>query len=228
MEENKMAKRVALVTGGSRGIGKAVCEKFEAMGYDVVAPTRAELDLSSSVSVERFLELHEKDVYDVIVNNAGINDVNDIENVTDDEIERAMSINLVTPLKLLRKFVPAMKERQYGRIVNIGSIWSIVSKRGRVVYSMTKHGIHGITKTLAVELAEYNILVNTVCPGFTLTELTYKNNTAEQIKRIEQDIPIGRMAQPDEIADAIAYLADERNTYLTGQLIAVDGGFTSK
>lgn len=228
MEENKMAKRVALVTGGSRGIGKAVCEKFEAMGYDVVAPTRAELDLSSSVSVERFLELHEKDVYDVIVNNAGINDVNDIENVTDDEIERAMSINLVTPLKLLRKFVPAMKERQYGRIINIGSIWSIVSKRGRVVYSMTKHGIHGITKTLAVELAEYNILVNTVCPGFTLTELTYKNNTTEQIKRIEQDIPIGRMAQPDEIADAIAYLADERNTYLTGQLIAVDGGFTSK
>lgn len=228
MEENKMAKRVALVTGGSRGIGKAVCEKFEAMGYDVVAPTRVELDLSSSVSVERFLELHEKDVYDVIVNNAGINDVNDIENVTDDEIERAMSINLVTPLKLLRKFVPAMKERQYGRIVNIGSIWSIVSKRGRVVYSMTKHGIHGITKTLAVELAEYNILVNTVCPGFTLTELTYKNNTAEQIKRIEQDIPIGRMAQPDEIAAAIAYLADERNTYLTGQLIAVDGGFTSK
>lgn len=223
-----MAKRVALVTGGSRGIGKAVCEKFEAMGYDVVAPTRAELDLSSSGSVERFLELHEKDVYDVIVNNAGINDVNDIENVTDDEIERAMSINLVTPLKLLRKFVPAMKERQYGRIVNIGSIWSIVSKRGRVVYSMTKHGIHGITKTLAVELAEYNILVNTVCPGFTLTELTYKNNTAEQIKRIEQDIPIGRMAQPDEIADVIAYLADERNTYLTGQLIAVDGGFTSK
>lgn len=223
-----MAKRVALVTGGSRGIGKAVCEKFEAMGYDVVAPTRAELDLSSSVSVERFLELHEKDVYDVIVNNAGINDVNDIENVTDDEIERAMSINLVTPLKLLRKFVPAMKERRYGRIVNIGSIWGIVSKRGRVVYSMTKHGIHGITKTLAVELAEYNILVNTVCPGFTLTELTYKNNTAEQIKRIEQDIPIGRMAQPDEIADAIAYLADERNTYLTGQLIAVDGGFTSK
>lgn len=223
-----MAKRVALVTGGSRGIGKAVCEKFEAMGYDVVAPTRAELDLSSSGSVERFLELHEKDVYDVIVNNAGINDVNDIENVTDDEIERAMSINLVTPLKLLRKFVPAMKERQYGRIVNIGSIWSIVSKRGRVVYSMTKHGIHGITKTLAVELAEYNILVNTVCPGFTLTELTYKNNKAEQIKRIEQDIPIGRMAQPDEIADAIAYLADERNTYLTGQLIAVDGGFTSK
>ena len=148
--------------------------------------------------------------------------------VTDEEIERAMQINLVSPLKILRKFVPAMKEKRYGRIVNIGSIWGIVSKRGRVVYSMTKHGIHGITKTLAVELAEYNILVNTICPGYTLTELTYKNNSEEQIRNIEKDIPIQRMARPDEIADAIIYFAQDRNSYITGQLIAVDGGFTSK
>lgn len=223
-----MVKRVALVTGGSRGIGKAACEKLEALGYVVVAPTRQELDLSSAVSVEAFLELHRNDVFDVIINNAGINDINDIEMVTDDEIERAMQINLVSPLKILRAFVPAMKERRYGRIVNIGSIWGIVSKRGRVVYSMTKHGIHGITKTLAVELAEYNILVNTICPGFTLTELTYKNNSPEQIKNIERDIPIQRMAQPAEMADAIIYFVEDRNTYITGQLIAVDGGFTSK
>ena len=223
-----MVKRVALVTGGSSGIGKAACEKLEALGYVVVAPTRQELDLSSAVSVEAFLELHRNDVFDVIINNAGINDINDIEMVTDDEIERAMQINLVSPLKILRAFVPAMKERRYGRIVNIGSIWGIVSKRGRVVYSMTKHGIHGITKTLAVELAEYNILVNTICPGFTLTELTYKNNSPEQIKNIERDIPIQRMAQPAEMADAIIYFVEDRNTYITGQLIAVDGGFTSK
>ena len=172
--------------------------------------------------------MHKNDVYDVIINNAGINDINDIEMVTDEEIERAMQINLVSPLKILRKFVPAMKEKRYGRIVNIGSIWGIVSKRGRVVYSMTKHGIHGITKTLAVELAEYNILVNTICPGYTLTELTYKNNSEEQIRNIEKDIPIQRMARPDEIADAIIYFAQDRNTYITGQLIAVDGGFTSK
>lgn len=223
-----MAKRVALVTGGSRGIGKTVCEKLKALGYTVVAPARQELDLSSVTSVEAFLESHKNDVYDVIINNAGINDINDIELVTDDEIERALQINLVSPLKILRKFIPAMKERHYGRIVNIGSIWGIVSKRGRVVYSMTKHGIHGITKTLAVELAEYNILVNTVCPGYTLTELTYKNNSEEEIKNIERDIPIQRMARPDEIADAIIYFAEDRNTYITGQLIAVDGGFTSK
>lgn len=223
-----MVSRVALVTGGSRGIGKAVCEKLEGLGYVVVAPTRQELDLSSTVSVEAFLELHRNDVYDVIINNAGINDVHDIEKVTDDEIEQAMQINLVSPLRILRKFVPAMKERRYGRIVNISSIWGIVSKRGRVVYSMTKHGIHGITKTMAVELAEYNILVNTICPGFTLTELTYKNNSKEQIKQIESDIPIQRMAQPSEIADAIVFFAEDKNTYIIGQLIAVDGGFTSK
>ena len=221
-------KRIALVTGGSKGIGKAVCEKLEALGYVVAAPAHCELDLSSFESVKAFLELHKNDVYDVIINNAGINDINDIEMVTDEEIERAMQINLVSPLKILRKFVPAMKEKRYGRIVNIGSIWGIVSKRGRVVYSMTKHGIHGITKTLAVELAEYNILVNTICPGYTLTELTYKNNSEEQIRNIEKDIPIQRMARPDEIADAIIYFAQDRNTYITGQLIAVDGGFTSK
>ena len=104
----------------------------------------------------------------------------------------------------------------------------LVSKRGRTVYSASKHGIHGLTKTLAVELAEHNILVNTVCPGFTLTELTRKNNTPEQIKEISLEIPMQRMAQPEEIASAICYLVSEQNTYLTGQLIAVDGGYTSR
>lgn len=223
-----MSQRKAFITGGSRGIGKKIAEQLEKEGYEVYAPTRKELDLSDISSVERFVSEHATDIYDVIVNNAGINDINDIENVTDDEIERAMQINLISPMKLLRAFVPGMKSRKYGRVVNIGSIWGIVSKRGRVVYSTTKHGIHGLTKTLAVELAEYNILVNTVCPGFTLTELTRKNNTLEQIEAISQEIPMKRMAEPEEIADAVCYLVSERNTYLTGQLIAVDGGYTSR
>lgn len=220
--------RKVLVTGGSRGIGKAIAEQLQKDNYDVYTPSRTELDLSSETSLENFLRLHAADHYDVIINNAGINDINDIDKITDDEIDRTMKINLISPLKLLRAFVPAMKEYGYGRIVNISSIWGIVSKRGRVVYSASKHGIHGITKTLAVELAEYNILVNTVCPGFTLTELTYKNNTNEQIATISKDIPIGRMAKPCEIASAVCYLVSEKNTYITGQLIAVDGGFTSK
>lgn len=221
-------KRKALVTGASRGIGKAIAIQLIAEGYDVVTPTHSELDLLSDSSISTFIEKHKFEKYDVIINNAGINDIHNIDEITDDEIERTMKINLIAPLKILRAFVPAMKQQHYGKIVNIGSIWGVVSKKGRVTYSASKHGIHGITKTLAVELAENNILVNTVCPGFTLTELTYKNNTQEQIDTISKDIPMGRMAQPSEIADAVCYLVSERNTYITGQLIAVDGGYTSK
>ncbi|MCD7746087.1 MAG: SDR family oxidoreductase [Lachnospiraceae bacterium] len=220
--------RKALVTGGSRGIGKAIATQLRQEGYEVFTPTRQELNLLSAESIDQYVRENRGITFDVIVNDAGINDINDIDQITDDEIERAMKTNLIAPMKLLRGFVPAMKENHYGRIVNIGSIWSVVSKRGRVVYSATKHGIHGITKTLAVELAEYNILVNTVCPGFTLTELTSKNNTPEQIEEISKEIPMGRMAQPEEIANAVCYLVSESNTYLTGQLIAVDGGYTSK
>lgn len=223
-----MENRKAFVTGGSRGIGKEIVNQLKDVGYIVYAPTRDELDLSSETSVEKFLHNHKDEHYDIIVNNAGINDINNIERITDDEIERTMQVNLISPMKLLRTFIPSMKVNHYGKIVNIGSIWGVVSKRGRVVYSATKHGIHGVTKTLAVELAEYNILVNTVCPGFTLTELTKKNNSPDQIDAISKMIPMKRMAEPSEIADVVCYLTSERNTYLTGQLITVDGGYTSQ
>ena len=137
-----------------------------------------------------------------------------------------MNINLIAPILLLKGFTPKMKEQRYGRIVNIGSIWSVVSKEGRCTYSASKNGIHGVTNTLAVELAPYNILVNTVCPGFTLTELTYKNNTEEQINSISEQIPMKRMAKPDEIAKVVYFLSCKDNTYLTGQKIVVDGGYT--
>lgn len=226
--EQKMIKRTALVTGGSRGIGKAIVQKLKSEGYEVYAPCRIEMDLSLPESVEKYCASVRDIYFDVIVNNAGINDINDIEKITDEELNGMMEVNLKSPIRLLRALTPKMKEKHYGRIVNIGSIWSMVSKRGRTVYSVTKHGIHGLTKTLAVELAEYNILVNTVCPGFTLTELTKKNNTLEQISEISREIPLTRMAEPEEIANVVCYLVSEQNTYLTGQIIAVDGGYTSR
>lgn len=220
--------RKVLITGGSRGIGKAIAAKFQAQGYEVIAPARAELDLSDSKSIEAYIKKHQGEFFDVIVNNAGCNDINRIENITDSEMETMISVNLIAPIRISRGFVPMMKKNHYGRIVNIGSIWAVVSKAGRCVYSATKNGLHGVTNTLAVELAEDNILVNTVCPGFTLTELTRKNNTEDEISKISEDIPLKRMAQPEEIAEVVYFLGSEQNTYLTGQKIAVDGGFSVK
>lgn len=220
--------RKVLITGGSRGIGKAIVQKFKDHGYEVFSPSRQELNLLDPNSIENYVQLHKSDGFDVIVNNAGINDINDIDMITDDEIERMIATNLVAPIKLLRGLIGEMKNKQYGRIVNIASIWAVVSKGGRCVYSATKNGVHGITNTLAVELAEENILVNTVCPGFTLTKLTAKNNTPEEIATISADIPMKRMAQPEEIAEVVYFLCSEKNTYMTGQKIVVDGGFTEK
>lgn len=217
-----------LITGASRGIGKAIKERYVNSGYIVIAPTRKELDLSDEKSLNKFIENNKDIKIDIIINNAGINEINFIENITDDEIDKMITVNLIAPMKLIRNFVPKMKMNRFGRIINIGSIWAVVSKEGRCVYSATKNGIHGVTNTLAVELAPYNILVNTVCPGFTLTELTKKNNTEEQIKNIVKDIPLGRMAEPEEIAEVVYFLGTEKNTYLTGQKITVDGGFTER
>ena len=220
--------RKVLITGAARGIGKAIAQTFEENGYEVVAPTRQELDLKSAESIEKYIEAHKNEYFDVIVNNAGCNDINEITEITDEEIDSMMTVNLIAPIKLLRGFTGAMKEHRYGRIVNIASIWAIVSKSGRCVYSATKNGIHGVTNTLAVELAEYNILVNTVCPGFTLTEMTKKNNTEAEVAVISADIPMKRMAEPSEIAEVVYFLGSDKNTYLTGQKIAVDGGYTER
>lgn len=218
----------ALITGASRGIGMATAQKFLSQGYEVFQPTRGDLDLNNSSSISKYINDNRGITFDVIINNAGCNDINLIENITDAEIASMINVNLIAPMKLIRGFVGGMKAQKYGRIINIGSIWAAVSKTGRCVYSATKNGIHGITNTLAVELAPDNILVNTVCPGFTLTELTSKNNTPCQIERIAGEIPIERLANPEEIAEIVYFLASDKNTYLTGQKVIVDGGFTAK
>ena len=217
-----------LITGASRGIGKCIKEKFLKEGYDVFCPTREELDLSNEESVNKFIEKYSNEKIDIIINNAGINEINLIEDIKDEEINNMFAVNLVTPIKIIRTFAKGMKERKFGRIINISSIWGVISKEGRCVYSATKNGIHGVTNTLAIELAPYNILVNTICPGFTLTNLTKKNNTKEQIEEISKEIPLKRMAYPEEIADAVYYLGCSNNTYITGQKLIIDGGYSSK
>jgi 3-oxoacyl-[acyl-carrier protein] reductase len=120
-----------------------------------------------------------------------------------------------------------MNENGFGRIVNITSIWSVISRPGRTLYSLTKWGIVGLTKTLSTELADKNILVNSVAPGFTKTELTESTNTLEERNTIKSLIPVRRFADPIEIANLVLFLSSDLNTYITGQNIVIDGGYTN-
>jgi 3-oxoacyl-[acyl-carrier protein] reductase len=221
-----MAKKV-FISGASRGIGLAVAEKYSKEGYDIVSPSRSEMDLSSVESIENYF-LRTRLSVDCIVNNAGINPLSDIENISDKDLLETMQVNLIAPALIARALAGSMKVQKYGRIVNISSIWGIVSKEKRTVYSMTKNGIHGLTNTLAVELGAYNVLVNTVCPGFTNTELTQKNVSSTEAAKLCENIPLKRFAEPEEIASVVFFLGSDQNTYITGQKIAVDGGFVVK
>lgn len=220
-----MRKFNALVTGASRGIGAAIAQKMRNTGINVLTPSRKQLDLSLNKSIDQFLRTTDVPI-DILVNNAGINMIAVCAAVSDQNIEDTIQVNLVAPVRLIRGIVPRMIQNRYGRIVNISSIWSLVSKPGRLTYSASKAGLNSITKTLAIELASCNILVNAVAPGFTNTELTKINNTKDQIEEIIKLIPLGRIAEPEEIAEVVYFLCSEANTYITGQVIFADGGFS--
>ena len=213
-----------LVTGSSRGIGKAVRDLYLSKRYDVTAPGRKELDLETLDSVKEFV--HDNPDFDIVINNAGINDIMNIDNLNEESVRSMMTVNLTSPLTLIGGLASGMKSRRFGRIVNIGSILGTVSSPGRAVYAATKSGIHGVSKTLSAELAPWNILVNTVSPGYTLTDLTIKNNSEEQLNIIRKRIPLGRLAEPKEIAEVVFFFGNEKNTYVTGQEILVDGGYS--
>lgn len=220
-----MNGRTALITGASRGIGCAVAHLFREQGAIIIAPTRLELDLTNNDSIDSFCSQLDQPV-DIIVNNAGINPLGAADEFSDAELSETLQVNLVAPMRLIRALSPEMALRGYGRIVNISSIWSGVAKPRRFVYATTKAGINGMTRALAVELASSGVLVNAVAPGFTNTELTQRNNSAEAICSIASAIPLGRLAEPEEIARVVAFLCSHDNSYLTGQTVFVDGGFT--
>jgi 3-oxoacyl-[acyl-carrier protein] reductase len=220
-----MRGRTALVTGGSRGIGRAVVARFELLGARVLAPTHAELDLADAAAVEAYAAALDEPV-DVLVNNAGINPLAGIDELTDDDLEETLAVNLTAPLRLCRALAPRMAARGYGRIVNVSSVWTVVGKARRLPYTVSKTGLNGLTRSLAVELAPRGVLVNAVAPGIVATELTRQNNTPEQIAALVEQIPLGRLAEADELAEVIAFLCSERNSYITGQVLVCDGGLS--
>ena len=220
--------RTALVTGGARGIGAAIVAELARRGVRVLAPTRQELDLADPASVEAYIVRQKEtgEPIDILVNNAGINFINPIEKISQEMWLQTFQVNLHSPFRLTQAFAPGMQDRNWGRIINISSVFSTVTKEHRAVYSTVKSGLNGLTRTLAVELGPSNVLVNSVGPGYVETELTRQNNSPEAIERIRGTIPLRRLAQPSEIANFVAFLCSNDNTYITGQLLLIDGGFT--
>lgn len=243
--------KTALVTGATRGIGKAIADTLWTSGADVYltgtkqeeidrlnAEVKAQgierkhylcVDLSSDYSLSKFLlELEKIPQIDICVNNAGINIVREFTEVPFEEFMKVQQINVFGPRRILNVVVPKMKIQKYGRIVNIASIWSVINRPGRSSYGISKNAIHGLTKALSIELAADNIMVNSVSPGFTMTELTKNTNTPEQLVELGNKVAARRLADPQEQANVVAFLCSEQNSYMTGQNLVVDGGYTNE
>lgn len=218
--------RTALVTGGSRGIGQATVEVLSRDGWRVLAPSRMEMDLESVDSIHAWCDRHSRERIDALVNNAGINELRGIHELDDAAWQRMQQINLQAPMMLMRALVPSMVSRGWGRVVNIASIWSHVAKDRRAGYSAMKAGLVGLTRVVALEAAGKSVLVNAISPGYTATELTERNNSEMELREISSRIPMQRLAKPQEIAEVVSWLVSERNSYITGQCIPVDGGYT--
>jgi len=218
--------RIALITGASRGIGRAIAEAFQTAGWELLTPSREELDLASPESVLSYCERAKEQEIQALVNNAGINIIQPLSAIGEEDWQKMFQINVTAPRQLIQAVTPGMRRKKHGRIVNISSIFGVVSRQHRASYSVTKAAINALTRTAAIELGPDQILVNSVCPGYVETELTHQNNSPEQLRNICEAIPLGRLAQPREIASVVRFLCSEENSYLTGQNILIDGGFT--
>jgi len=218
------SNKTILVTGGTGGIGSAVAALFDQFKGNVIVTNSKLADFKSNESIIRLLE--ELPDIDIWVNCAGINTIDELHDIKDEDFDDIMQVNVKAPFLISKHVSKHMKKQKSGKIVNIASIWGDKTISKRLSYTTSKSALIGMTKTLAVELAKYNIQVNTVSPGFTNTKLTNGILSKKQIKELVSNVPMGRMADPSEIARIVMFLCSNQNTYITGQNIIVDGGFS--
>ncbi len=239
--------KVALITGATRGIGKQIAIKLAKEGYDIainyrkeneeLANAKAEIeknnvkcltvqgDVSNFGDTKRFVDevINEFGVIDVLVNNAGITKDMLILRMQKEDFESVINVNLTGTFNVTKNVVPYMMKKRCGRIINISSVVGISGNAGQTNYSASKAGIIGFTKSLAKEVASRNILVNAVAPGFIETDMT--SVLKDDVKaEIAKNIPLKRMGTAEDVANVVKFLASEDSSYITGQVINVDGG----
>ncbi|MGD0331022.1 MAG: SDR family oxidoreductase [Dehalococcoidia bacterium] len=242
--------KVVLITGATHGIGKQLAHDFGKLGAELILTgTRPDeikelnenlirnnrknikyycADFLSEDSLFNLThELRKFSKIDVCINNSGINRIDYIYDTSLTDWSDIINVNLKAPFVICREVSQIMKKNGYGKIINIASIFGVISREKRSIYSSTKSGLIGLTRAAAIDLAPYNILVNCVSPGFVLTDLTKKTLSETEIKDLVKRIPMGRLATPEDISKVILFLSSELNTYISGQNIIVDGGYVN-
>ena len=240
--------RAALVTGGSKGLGKAMARGFSAAGADVLISSRHQDELEHTAAeisketggrvawavsdqtrrsnadelvqavIQKFGRL------DILVNNAGSNTPQPIDQITDESWDRIVELNLSSCMALSRAAVPHMKQHGWGRIIHISSIMGLASKAGRDSYSATKAALIGLARAMALDLGRHGITVNCIAPGPFLTDLPGKMLSAEEKKGFADRTAVGRWGEPNELAGPALLLASDAGSYVTGTCLVVDGG----
>ncbi len=245
--ESGVLPKAALVTGGARGIGRAVCLELASRGYDVAVNCASNVESATDVA-ERCQEMGVRAVaikadvgdhaeakrlveetvdtlgsLDVLVNNAGITRDNLLVRMTEEEFSEVIRVNLEGTFNCMRHAGKVMMKQRRGSIVNISSVAGVIGNAGQVNYSASKAGIIGMTKSAARELAKRGIRVNAVAPGFIDTDMT-KAMPDKAREEMEQLMLLGRLGDPADVAKAVAFLAGDEASYITGQVLCVDGG----
>lgn len=220
-----MNQKTVLITGASRGIGLRIKNRFSSSDWTVLSPSRRELDLSDRDSVTKYLDSLKSPI-DILINNAGENPIHLFSEIDLKVWDQVQQVNLTSPFMLIQRFAPAMAARNFGRIVNISSIYSSQARTGRAAYCASKAALDALTRAAAIEYSAHGVLVNSVCPGFIDTDLTRKNNSMPQIEKLLERVPVGHLGESDSVAELVYFLVSEKNTFISGQCIQIDGGFS--
>tara|TARA_B110000881_G_scaffold110776_1_gene97223 strand:+ start:84 stop:797 length:714 start_codon:yes stop_codon:yes gene_type:complete len=228
----------AVVTGATRGIGYAIAERLLKDGLEVIitgtkkngkhpaGSSYYQVDFLDEDSTNKFINFLKKQQINILVNNAGINKISEFSSIDIEDFDRILRINLRAPFQICQAVIPYMEKIKWGRIVNLTSVFGNISKEYRAAYSSSKFGLDGMTVALAAEVSEKGILANSVGPGIIDTDMTRDVLGDSGIAKLKGQIPMKRLGQVSEIASLVSWLVSNENTYMTGQNLMIDGGFT--